>query len=75
MSGGEFEVCRLLEGLSPLDRALLRGAGSGLSSKQMAPLVHRSHHTVDDRLKVLKRRLSAADRAQAGRMLIAFEAG
>lgn len=75
MFNDAIDIVEVLESLSPLDRAILRGAGRGLSSKQIGPLVQRSHHTVDDRLKVLKRRLGATDRARAGRMLIAFETG
>ena len=75
MSSEAVDIAAVFATLSPLDLAILRGAGRGLSSKQIGPLVQRSHHTVDDRLKVLKRKLAASDRAQAGRMLIAFEAG
>ena len=75
MSNDAIDIVGVLQALSPLDRAILRGVGRGLSSKQIGPLVERSHHTIDDRLKVLKRRLDATDRARAGRMLIAFEAG
>lgn len=75
MSSGVIDISEVLDDLSALDRAILRGARSGLSSKQIARLVDRSPHTVDDRMKALRRRLGASDRAQAGRMLIAFEAG
>jgi len=61
--------------LSDIDRILLRGAAIGLSSKEMAPMVSRSPHTIDDRLKALKNKLGAIDRFHAGRMLMAHEAG
>ena len=66
---------QVLNDLKPLDRAILRAAALGLTSKQIAPLVERSPHTIDDRLKALKSRLGAIDRAHAGRMLLSFEAG
>jgi DNA-binding NarL/FixJ family response regulator len=63
MSSGVIDILQVLDDLSALDRSILRGAGSGLSSKQIARLVKRSPHTIDDRMKMLKRRLGVTDRA------------
>lgn len=65
----------LLETLPNLDKALLRGAAQGLTSKEIGLLVGRSHHTVNDRFKAVTKRLKARDRAHAGRMLTRYEAG
>ncbi|MCA3717299.1 hypothetical protein [Brevundimonas sp.] len=69
------EVTAVLSSLSDLDKGILRCAAVGLTSKEISPLVSRSHHTIDDRLKIMVKRLSARDRHHAGRMLLLHESG
>ncbi len=75
MVASSEEVIAVLSGLSELDKAILRCAAVGLTSKEISPLVGRSHHTIDDRLKTTARRLGSRDRHHAGRMLLLHESG
>lgn len=69
------EVIAVLSSLSDLDQGILRCTAAGLTSKEIAPLVGRSHHTVDDRLKAIVRRLGCRTRQQAGRTWLLHESG
>src|SRR4051812_30067510 len=64
-----------VESLSDRERQTLRLLGRGHEAKSIASALNLSVHTVNERLRVARRKLGVSSSREAARLLLAHEAG
>ncbi len=69
----ETDVISQCEKLTEAQQDCLRHVAMLMSSKEIARILHISHHTVDQRLKRAQQILGVSTRAEAARLFAAFE--